>query len=88
MTAHEVLHEARRLGIVLTPSGTSLRFRGPKNALSDELKRDLLKHKPEIMGLLVEAHVTYACDTCGQFAFALPTTCYWCRRAAEVPHEA
>ncbi len=86
MTANEVLQEAQRRGIVLTPAGTTLRFRGPKDALSAELKRELVRHKPEIIALLVDDHATYPCGKCGQFAFAeVDTVCYWCR---EVPHEA
>ena len=86
MTALEALQEARRRGIVLTPSGTVLRFRGPKNALSENLKRELKRHKPEIMTLLSTGPATYPCTTCGQFAFPeAGTRCYWCR---EVSREA
>ena len=61
MTAHQALQEARHRGITLTPAGTTLRFRGPKDALSEELKRELVRHKPEIIALLVEDHATYPC---------------------------
>ena len=89
MTAHEVLQEAQRRGIVLTPAGTSLRFRGPRGALGEDLKRELKRHKPEIIVLLVEGRSTYPCGECGRFAFAeADVVCYWCRRAAGVPHEA
>ena len=86
MTAHDVLKEARRRGIVLTPAGTFLRFRGPKNALSGALKRELVRHKPELIVLLEAGPVTYPCTSCGRFAFAeASTVCFWCR---EVPREA
>ena len=86
MTAHEALQEAERRGIVLTPRGTAIRFRAPRGALSEELKRELKKHKPEILNLLEEARSTYPCSRCERFAFAESgTVCYWCR---EVPHEA
>jgi len=86
VTAHEVLQEAQRRGIVLTPKGTALRFRGPKDALNEELRRELVRNKPEIIALLVDDRSTHPCSTCGQFAFAeAGTICYWCR---EVPHEA
>ena len=86
MTAHEVLQEAQRRGIVLTPKGTALRFRGPKEALNEELKRELVRNKPEIIVILEAGRSTYPCSMCGQFAFAeAGTICYWCR---EVPHEA
>ena len=85
MTAHEALQEAKRRGIVLTPQRTAIRFRGPRGALSEELKRELVRNKPEILALL-EDRSTYPCSTCGQFAFAQAgTICYWCR---EVLHEA
>ena len=86
MTAHEALQEAHRRGIVLTPAGATLRFRGPKGALSDELKSSLKRHKPEIIALLGEPRSTYPRSKCEQFAFAEPDiVCYWCRK---VPHEA
>ena len=89
MTAHEVLQEAHRRGIVLRPAGAALRFRGPKDALSEDFKRELKRHKPEILNLLGETRSTYPCSRCERFAFAEPTiVCYWCRRAARVPHEA
>ena len=87
MTAHEALREARRRGITLTPAGTALRFRGPKDALTEELKRELRKNKPEILALLDAGRSTYPCSRCARFAFAeADVICYWCRR--EVPHEA
>ena len=89
MTAHEVLQEAQRRGIVLTPSGTTLRYRGPKDALSEDLKRELKRHKPTIITLLGEGRSTYPCSRCERFAFAeADIVCYWCRRAADVPHYA
>ena len=89
MTAHEVLREAQRRGIVLTPAGTALRFRGPKDALNEELKRELVRNKPEILALLVEEYATHPCVRCRRFAFAeADVVCYWCRCADEAPHEA
>ena len=86
MTAHEALKEAQLRGIVLTPAGTSLRFRGPKEALNSELKRELVRNKPEILVLLGAGPATYPCSSCGRFAFAqADVVCYWCR---EVPREA
>ncbi len=86
MTAHEALQEAQRRGIVLTPAGTSLRFRGPKDALGEEFRRELTRHKSEILEILGGARSTYPCSRCDRFAFAeAGTVCYWCR---EVPHEA
>ena len=89
MTAQQAIEEARSRGIVLTPAGATLRFLGPKGALSEELKRELTRHKPEILNLLDEGRSTYPCSRCERFAFAEPNVvCYWCRHAAEVPHEA
>ena len=89
MTAQQAIEEARSRGIVLTPAGATLRFLGPKGALSEELKRELTRHKPEIISLLAEARSTYPCRRCERFLFAeADIVCYWCRRAAEVPHEA
>ncbi len=86
MTAHEALQEAQRRGIVLTPAGTSLRFRGPKDALGEEFRRELTRHKSEILEILGEGRSTYPCSSCGRFAFAEANmVCYWCH---EVPHEA
>ncbi len=81
MTAHEALQEAQRRGIVLTPAGATLRFRGPKGALSDELKRALTRHTPEVLGLLRGDFPTYPCVRCETFAFhEADTICYWCRK--------
>ncbi len=86
MTAHEVLQEAQRRGIVLTPAGTALRFSGPKGALNEELKLALVRHKPEILALLKEPRSGYPCARCQTFAFPeAGTFCYWCRK---VRHEA
>ena len=86
MTAHEALQEAKRRGIVLTPQRTAIRFRGPRGALSEELKRALVRHKPAIIVLLGEGLSTYPCSGCERFAFAhADVVCYWCRG---VPHEA
>ena len=86
MTAHEVLQEASRRGIVLTPAGTSIRFRGPKDALSEDLKQALKRHKPQILQLLGAGRSTYPCSLCGRFAFTeADVVCYWCRK---VPREA
>ena len=79
MTAIEALHEARRRGIVLTPAGESLHFRGPKDALGEELKRELVRHKPEILEILEAGPATYPCSRCQRFVFAEPgVVCYWC----------
>lgn len=88
MTAHEALQEARRRGIVLTQAGSTLRFRGPKDALSEDLKRELKRHKPTIITLLGEGRSTYPCSRCERFAFAVPTVCFWCCAAAEKEHHA
>ena len=86
MTAHEVLAEAKRRGILLTPVGTTLRFRGPKDALNEALKRELVRHKPEIIAILGAGPETYPCSSCGQFTFSeADVVCYWCRK---VPREA
>ena len=86
MTAHQAIQEARRRGITLTPAGATLRFVGPKGALNEELRRELKRHKPEIITLLGEGPSTYPCSRCERFVFAGPNViCYWCR---EVPHEA
>ena len=89
MTAHEALQEARRRGIVLTPAGSTLRFRGPKDALSEDLKRELKRHKPTIITLLGKGRSTYPCSRCERFAFAeADVVCFWCRHAAEREHHA
>ncbi len=86
MTAHEVLLEARRRGIELTPGATTLRFRGPEDALDEEFKRELKRHKPTIITLLGEGRSTYPCSRCERFAFTeADVVCYWCRK---MPHEA
>ena len=89
MSAKDAIREARRRGIVLTPAGATLHFGGPKDALGEGLKRELRRHKPEIIALLGEGLPTYPCSRCERFAFAEPNVvCHWCRHATEVLHEA
>ncbi len=89
MTAHEAIQEAQRRGITFSTAGTTLRFRGPKDALSDDLKHELKRHKPEILEILEAGPATYPCSRCAKFSFPGPgILCLWCRRDAEVPHEA
>lgn len=81
MTAHEALQEARSRGLVLIPVGPVLRLRGPIDALDDELKRELVRHKPEILALLRGDFPNYPCVRCEMFAFPeADTVCYWCRK--------
>jgi len=57
--------------------------------LGEELKRELKRHKPEILVLLEAGSSTYPCSLCGRFSFAeADVVCYWCRHAAEATHEA
>ena len=86
MTAHEALQKARSRGLTLTPEKGMLRLRGPKDALSEELKLELKRHKPEILTLLKEPRSGYPCARCQSFAFPeAGAFCYWCRK---VCHEA
>ena len=87
MTPNEALQEARRRGIELTPVGQILRLRWPEGALDEELRRELKKHKPEILALLKEPYSAgYPCARCQSFAFPeAGTFCYWCQK---VRHEA
>ena len=81
MTAHEALQEAQSRGIVLTPVGPILRLRWPEGALDEELRRELMRHKPEILALLRGDFPTYPCARCETFAFhEAGTVCYWCRK--------
>ena len=50
MTAQQAIEEARSRGIVLTPAGATLRFLGPKGALSEELKRTAIKEAEVLLG--------------------------------------
>ena len=79
MTAHEVIQEARRRGITLTRAGANLRVRGDEGSLTNELKIELQRHKPEIIAILREVRSTYPCSRCERFLFAEPgVLCYWC----------
>lgn len=49
MTAYDVLDEARKRGIVLQPDGDGLVYRGPKGAMTPELKDSLTRYKGEII---------------------------------------
>ena len=84
MTAVEVLHEARRLGIKLTPNGDRLRYRGPPGVITRDLLTELKRHKPDLIALLSSSRETHACTRCHRFAFPQRgVVCYWCRSTPE-----
>jgi hypothetical protein len=58
VTAKAVIAEAERRGIVLTPEATgNLRYRGPKGAMTADLRASLRQHKTEVLALLgTEGH--------------------------------
>jgi hypothetical protein len=53
MTAKAVMVEVERRGIVLIPEVTgNLRYRGPKGAMTADLRASLRQHKTEVLALL------------------------------------
>lgn len=52
MIALQVLTELRHRGVELIPEGTAIRYRGPKGAMTPELRQALADHKGELLSLL------------------------------------
>lgn len=50
--ALEVLAALRQRGVELIPDGTDIRCRGPKGAMTPELRQALSAHKAELLALL------------------------------------
>lgn len=52
MRAHEVLALARSAGLKLSADGNALNWRGPKGAMTTELRAAMVENKPELLALL------------------------------------
>ena len=52
MTPHAILAELRNRGVHLTVEGDALRYRGPRGALTPDLRQAVAHHKPELVRLL------------------------------------
>lgn len=51
----DLIDEVRRRGGTLFLAGDELKYRGPQDAMTDELRATLRERKPELMRLLAEA---------------------------------
>ena len=80
MTTAELLRATRERGIELHAVGDGVRYRAPRGALTDDLRRALTARKAEILAILTG---TFSCGYCGRFSFHEPTVCFWCRHAPE-----
>ena len=79
-----LLRELRALGVEVRADPPDLLVRGP---VDERLRRRLKAKKAELLRHLDDP-VTYPCDSCGRFTFSEPTTCYWCRDAAQMDVQA
>ena len=61
MTPVELLDEARCRGIALEPDGDWLIYRGPKGAMTPELKDALVESKGEVLAYLKANCLTCVC---------------------------
>ena len=84
MIAAEVFNWASNEGIQLYPEGERIRYRAPRGALTDELRRAIVLHRVELLTLLRRPNGAYCCSACERFAFPEPTMCFWCRRKERV----
>lgn len=78
MGASEIIAELSRLRVPVFVVHDRLRV--PTGALLQELRAQVVVHRDEILAFLTRP--SFSCTGCGRFAFALPTTCNWCRPAA------
>jgi hypothetical protein len=58
-TVNELLQVAHSRGIELSPEGDHLHYRAPEGALDEDLKAELIQHKPEILAVLSAPAVVY-----------------------------
>jgi len=78
MTATETLIELQKLGVVLKPQGDNVHYRAPRGVLTPELLQSLVKHKAEVLTLLIEP-VDYAACVCSvPVGRTGPDTCIVC----------
>lgn len=54
MTTHELLAELKRSGVVVSLAGDRLRVEAPTGTVTEDLRRLLVEHKPELMAVLAE----------------------------------
>jgi hypothetical protein len=69
LKAAELLAAARARGVDLWPDGNLLRFRGPRGAVTPDLREALQTHKPEVLSLLRGRGVRIeqpSCSECGR----------------------
>ena len=79
MTAKQLLDLLLRRGAkVELLADRRLRITAQRGVLTPDVRAAILELRGEMIGLLT----THACTDCGRFAFAVPTSCFWCRRAA------
>ena len=78
----------RARGLYIVSRGPDRIRIGPPELLDDEMIESARAAKPELLRILTAPKETWACKSCDQFRFALPTICFWCRCDGEVPREA
>lgn len=71
MTAQAVLERLRSLGARVSLAGDKVRVEAPAGVLTDDLRRELIEHKAELVRLLRPAPdlPPPACDRCGGTLF-------------------
>jgi hypothetical protein len=68
--ARDIITEVRQRGVDLWTDGEFLRFKGPKGALTDDLKARLIENRSEIMARLRDAKVSGNKTPNGQFRYS------------------
>ena len=80
--------ELRACGLTIEPDPPGHVIVRPSNLLNEELVARVRALKPALLELLAGPPRSWPCTRCGNFAFRLPTICYWCRRAEGSEHHA
>jgi hypothetical protein len=75
-----LLAELEERGISIRPIGPGKLRISPLDAVDPDLVARLRAAKAQLLVALTGCH---PCDRCGRFAFAEPTTCWWCASVRE-----
>ncbi len=55
MNARQLLAELEQAGVILAPRGDRLHVDAPKGVVSDEIRHQMVRHKPELLRLVQES---------------------------------
>ena len=78
MSAANLLGELGRHGVGVRVANGQLQVRDREGRFTPELRAAVVAHRAGLIQLLSRRGVP--CSACGTHLFAVPTTCFWCRK--------